>query len=656
MQFLIPQPEPIVLPEWVKSRYPGLDESFQVQFIPKGETIWKSNPGMQTWFLLCPFDEILFGGTRGCGKSDALIAWGAMGDPSLPEDDPARASYLNAPTYRCLYLREEYQSMLEFIDRAVEFYRHFGGKAAGNPVHIKFESGAKIYFNHLGDAEAFNKYRGHNITRIGIEELTQIPKFAQYLKLLGSLRSVERRYKGKTYPRLRTQIASTTNPDGPGAQWVKERFVRVRAKDGKLIPWNTPMVDPITSRTRIFIPGRISDNPYLREDKQYLGNLLAQDEVTRKQWILGDWDAASGAFFREYRPDGPQGTEEQRETPWARHIPVEEPELKTWWFRWGSGDWGFDHPSVWHKFCFNEEDQRIHVYDELQVRHVGSFELGVLLAKWWMPDLELLPDHQITIYLSPDAFSKTDASKTKAEQIESGIKQVLGPYGALLLKYNDEEKAVMQRDPKAAAAMFEYRKAEFAGRLSIALKPANTDRIAGASYLRELLRFRPILADMQPDPEHLRRVLELRGLEQYEKELTQWKNQKPEVLPKIQIWRKCKGADRCLREAVHDDPPRAEDVRKWDAEDGIGGDDAYDSLRHGVMAYKEIKSKIPKTYWVSERLREIQQAHEESYGQPLTDPTRIAMVIERQNALYDKSHAGFSGTLRIPRLATYRTQ
>ena len=85
--------------------------------------------------------------------------------------------------------------------------------------------------------------------------------------------------------------------------------------------------------------------------------------------------------------------------------------------------------AVFHKACRNERDKRIHVYDELAVRQVGSFELGVMLAQWWLPDLEDLPDKQITIALSPDAFSKTDASKTKAEQIADGIKQILGPYG-----------------------------------------------------------------------------------------------------------------------------------------------------------------------------------------------------------------------------------
>ena len=129
----------------------------------------------------------------------------AMGDYTLAADDPARACFLNEPTYRALFLREEYQSMLEFIDMAVEFYKPFGGKATGTPVRIEFKTGARILFGHLGDEEAFNKYKGFNLTFIGIEELTQIKTLRRYLKLLGSLRSVERRRGNKRFPALQAR-------------------------------------------------------------------------------------------------------------------------------------------------------------------------------------------------------------------------------------------------------------------------------------------------------------------------------------------------------------------------------------------------------------------------------------------------------------------
>ncbi len=632
---------------------PWDDPDCTISFIKRdGKIYWQSNPGPQTWFLLCPCDEILFGGSRGGGKSAALIAWFAMGQAGLAKDDPAKYSYLNDPHFRGLMLREQYQDLAEFVEEAREFYRPFNVKPKDDPVIFHFPSGAKIYTNHLGNEEAFSKYKGWNLTKIGIEEVTQIPTFQRYLKLLGSLRSVERYYRGKRYPKLRTQMALTSNPDGPGAMWVSERFVDIYNR-GVLLPWNTAVRDMVTGETKVFIPARITDNKYLRDDKKYMGKLLSQDEVTRKQWIEGDWHAGSGLFFSEFRPDGPIGVEETEKTPWARHK-IDSADLKPWWYRFGGLDVGYDHPAASHKFCRNEHDKRIHVYSEMVERRIGSFELGTMLAKWWMPELEMLPDHQVTIYVSPDAFSKTDETKTKAEQIEEGIKAVLGPYGALLLKYNSDEIAVNSRDPRHAAILFEHRKREFAGHLCIALQPANRNVSAGCAYIRDLLRFRPVLQDLKPDEDHMKMIFQTRGIEAYERERAAWAALKPEILPKLLIWKECRHLERCLKTAVRDDPPKNEQYRKFDAVEGVGGDDALDAFRYGCLGYKEIETKIPQSYWVADRCTEIQQQHVASYGVELTDMTRLMQIQTAQAALYQKNNPTTGGSFTLPRASSSR--
>ena len=356
-EYVIPDP-----PEWFSKIY-TVPKDYCIEWKKNGaaESTWKANPGPQTWALLCPHDEILIGGRRGGSKSETLKAWFAMGDWFLPETDPCHWSFLNEPSYRGLILREQYQDLEEFIDECEEFYRPFGGKPTGKPRMIQFpnpskrgEGGARLYFRHLGDKEAYNQARGWGLTRIGIEELTQIPEEDWYLSLHGSLRN-KRQFRvvnGKRCPALRTQIMSTTNPDGPGGPWVKARFVKVPRMGGGYCEWNSPMYDKITGLKRIFIPMKLEDNPYLRDDKVYKGRLLGQNEVKRKQWMEGDWEAGVGTFFLEYRPDGPVD-DEKIQTPWAKHKtpPVE---LQPWWFRFGSGDLGYDHPSVLHKFVRNE--------------------------------------------------------------------------------------------------------------------------------------------------------------------------------------------------------------------------------------------------------------------------------------------------------------
>ena len=570
-----PPPVPVWLSQTNRMSHP--DQRVEL-FLPDGTPYWRSNPGPQTWLQLCPCTEVMFGGRRGGSKSNGLRAWMISGDPSLPEDDPARPSYINEPSFRGVFLRERYQDLREFIELCEEFYEPFGVKCKDDPVIFEFPSGATIYTGHLGDEEAFKKWKGWGIVRIGIEELTLIPKLKQYLKVLGSLRAVPRYRNGKMYPRLRTQIVSTTNPDGPGAQWVTDRFVDVYA-GGNLVPWNTPMQDPVTKMWRIFIPAGLKDNPYLANDQAYMGMLLAQDPVTQKQWIEGDWHAQTGRYFVDYRPHGPMSDEEAREYPQARHL-IEPVELKSWWYRWGSGDWGYDHPAAFHKYVRNQRDGRIHVYDELVLRKVESFEIGVKLAHWWAPELDELPDHQITLHLSPDAFALRkayDEPRTRAQQIEAGIRSVLGPQGAFILHYNEDEKAMEQRDSAAAQAAFERRKRAQAGKLCIMIQRAKDARLDGWDYMKSLLRFRPIQTQIEPDANHLAQIYQTRGHAAYEAELARYAKQTPEVVPGVQIWKTCRGLDRCLQSAMHDEGPKAEDVRKFDAEDGQNGDDELDS-------------------------------------------------------------------------------
>lgn len=628
------------------------DPGRQVEFYKGNKELhWKSNQGPQTWALYTIADETLIGGKRGGSKSQALVAWFAMGDLSLPADDPARATYLNEPSYRGLMLRKEYQAMAEFVDEAMDFFRPFGCRAVDDPVQFHFNSGAIIYTNHLQDAAAFEKYRGWGITRIGIEELTQVEKEQSYVRLLGSLRAKKmvRTYKGKKFPPLRSQIMATTNPDGPGQVWVKNRFVKLTS-GGVPIPWNTLTRNKITGLTRLFIPMSLEDNPYYKDNKQYMGMLLSQDEVTQRQWIHGDWDAASGSYFRDFRPEGPAGPKEAIATPWANHV-IKDAELKPYWFRFGGGDWGYDHPSVFHKGCKNERDGRIHIYDELKFRQIGSFEAGVMVAKWWLPDLEGLPDKKITLAFSHDAFNKTDASKSRAEQFAEGIKTVLGPYGAFLMKFNDEERAAMERNPQYAQKMFRARlDSQPKGQLAIGIKPANKNPLDGCQYIVDLLRFRPVVSQTEDEIRiKLEAVFRQMGVEAYERERLKFQAHTKEVLPKLQIWKRCVELIRCLQEAIHDDEPRQEFVRTVNAVNGVGGDDGLASGRYTLMNFKDIVGHMPKSYWVSERLEEVQTEHVEAFGEPLTDPTRLAMIEMTQRANFDKRTLKVSGPIVIPR-------
>lgn len=231
---------------------------------------WKPTPKQIEALTRNEF-EILFGGGRGGGKTDAGQAW------LLYDKDN--------PRYRALVVRRNADDLRDWVDRARRMYASTGAEFAGNPAEIRFPSGAIIRTGHLKDENAYTKYQGHEYQKMLIEELTQIESEQNYLKLIASCRS--------TVPELKPQIFSSTNPGGIGHKWVKKRFIDVAE-------YGHPYVDPITGQSRIFIPALIEDNPHLmRNDPAYAKQLEALPPNLRNAWRYGDWESyeVDGAYF-----------------------------------------------------------------------------------------------------------------------------------------------------------------------------------------------------------------------------------------------------------------------------------------------------------------------------------------------------------------------
>ncbi len=199
---------------------------------------------------------------------------------------------LNHPRYRALVIRKNAEDLSDWIDRAHRFYGSFGVDIAYKPAILRFPSGAIIRTGHLKDDQSYTKYMGQEFPRILIEELTQIPLEKRYLQLIASCRS--------TIPEIRPQVFATTNPGGLGHGWVKKRFIDPA-------PPETPFKDQTSGRTRIYIPAKVDDNPFLMEaDPDYIKSLDAlrdTDEELWKAWRLGDWNTFAGQYFKEWRQD-----------------------------------------------------------------------------------------------------------------------------------------------------------------------------------------------------------------------------------------------------------------------------------------------------------------------------------------------------------------
>ena len=99
-------------------------------------------------------------------------------------------------------------------------------------------------------------------------------------------------------------MRAATNPGGVGHDWVKRRFIIPcdEHRDGFQGTCAKCVETAYNSRgERAFIPGLLSDNPYL-DRETYVESLKELDPITRQQLLNGDWTARHGGskFRREW--------------------------------------------------------------------------------------------------------------------------------------------------------------------------------------------------------------------------------------------------------------------------------------------------------------------------------------------------------------------
>jgi hypothetical protein len=97
---------------------------------------WKPHKGPQERVLIRDEFEILYGGARGGGKTDAGMVW------LLGEENSYGKLYVYHPRYRALVLRKNAEDLTDWLDRASYMYKSLGGVVTGKPGKITFPSGA----------------------------------------------------------------------------------------------------------------------------------------------------------------------------------------------------------------------------------------------------------------------------------------------------------------------------------------------------------------------------------------------------------------------------------------------------------------------------------------------------------------------------------
>lgn len=254
-------------------------------------------------------DFMIIGGSRGGGKSEVITQI-----PLMWRDDPR---------FNGMFVRVQYDQLTGaggLWETAYKYYPLLGARPIKSPPpYYQFPSGCKIRYKAISNLSDAEKMRGLQLSYLGVDEITQIPKEA-LLFLLTTLRSEAN---------MNSVCIGTCNPHRENwvydlVKWYldDEGFVD-KAKNGQIrwyvvkdndfifadseewfsenMPETVYITNPSTNE-QMYVPPKkfcfvqltIFDNPILiRLNPRYLSELQNLPEHERASQLFGNWHSES---------------------------------------------------------------------------------------------------------------------------------------------------------------------------------------------------------------------------------------------------------------------------------------------------------------------------------------------------------------------------
>ena len=194
---------------------------------------------------------------------------------------------------------------------------------------LTLPNSSTLQFCHCNNEADVDLYQGREFSDLAIDEAGQWPE-SMFRRLLGSNRS--------SLPGISPRAILTGNPGGIGHGWLKRLFIEKRFNERE---------NPSDYK---FIQALVDDNEALMDnDPAYIRRLESEpNEALRKAYRYGDWDIFAGQFFQEI----------------SKEIHFIKPfEIPRHWNRFGSYDYGYNHPAAFGWFA-NDEDGNTYLYRE----------------------------------------------------------------------------------------------------------------------------------------------------------------------------------------------------------------------------------------------------------------------------------------------------
>jgi len=247
--------------------------------------VWMPQNGSQSLFMSTPFFEALYHGTRGPGKTDALIMSFAQ-----------HVGKGYGAAWRGIIFRQTYPQLADVQAKTEKWFRQiFGNRAKFNRSKMQWDwdTGEVLLLRHMARPSDYWNYHGHEYPFIGWEELCNWADDTCFTSMFACCRS-----STKGVPRM---VRATTNPYGPGHNWVKARY----GLDGKWYRAEIITLEPTDTEGRIeparaAYYGHIDENKILLlADPDYKATIIAasSNPAMAEAWLFGSWDIVAGGMF-----------------------------------------------------------------------------------------------------------------------------------------------------------------------------------------------------------------------------------------------------------------------------------------------------------------------------------------------------------------------
>jgi hypothetical protein len=282
---IVSSPRPRYPFEWREVGEPGKTELKGYYIDPETrkemEPAWVPLYGSQLAFLQAvPVFEVLYEGTRGPGKTDCLLA-----------DFLQHVGKGYGAEWRGILFRQTYPQLADVIKKSKKMFKAVFPQAKYNKVdHVwTFPDGEQLSLRHMKSSDDYWNYHGHAYPWIGFEELCNWADDKCYKVMMSCCRS--------TQPGMPRCYRATTNPYGPGHNWVKSRF-RLPHHRGIII--RDDYVNGELQPPRVAIHGKIWENTVLlHADPEYISKIkaAARNASELAAWVDGSWDILAGGMF-----------------------------------------------------------------------------------------------------------------------------------------------------------------------------------------------------------------------------------------------------------------------------------------------------------------------------------------------------------------------